>query len=324
VRSEAKQRASKENGRKGGLVKSRKKTIAARRNARRPRHGRRKQPWMPRSHWSAHVTARWRLGGVPAAFATVPAIDAMELGTSPPKMPPTGRSAQLGLLCACGRRPIELKGPGCCRLCYYRHYHSLRWFGGLRELVLKRDRFRCRACGTARRLVVHHRDGRNAKPLLVTLCVRCHVRLHHSLRLRRWVPEALLVLWRELHPGAPLQLQLPFVTMAAVSGVRTKGQDRKPEAPPPKLVFGEKADEQPFRCAQPVIRQDDRLGLADRVRDKALGVQPVENLPAEALPGSGPVVQSQKQEREGGFIDFLSIDLHGGYLNRAIKIGVTS
>ena len=43
VRSEAKQRANKENGRKG-LVKSRKKTAAARRNARRPRPGRRKKP----------------------------------------------------------------------------------------------------------------------------------------------------------------------------------------------------------------------------------------------------------------------------------------
>jgi hypothetical protein len=42
VRSAAKQRANKENGRKGGLVKSRKKTIAARLNARRPRSGRRK------------------------------------------------------------------------------------------------------------------------------------------------------------------------------------------------------------------------------------------------------------------------------------------
>ena len=42
VRSAAKQRANRENGRKGALVKSRKKAIAARRNARRPRPGRRK------------------------------------------------------------------------------------------------------------------------------------------------------------------------------------------------------------------------------------------------------------------------------------------
>jgi hypothetical protein len=43
VRSEAKQRANRENGRKGGLVKSGKKRLAARRNARRPRPGRRRK-----------------------------------------------------------------------------------------------------------------------------------------------------------------------------------------------------------------------------------------------------------------------------------------
>ncbi len=38
-----KRRANRENGRKGGLVKSRKKAIAARRNACRPRPGRLKK-----------------------------------------------------------------------------------------------------------------------------------------------------------------------------------------------------------------------------------------------------------------------------------------
>ena len=114
---------------------------------------------------------------------------------------------------------VELKALGCCRLCYQRHHHSLRWFGGLRELILKRDRFRCRVCGVGRRLVVHHRAERNAKALLITLCIRCHVRLHRSRRLRCWVPEVLLGLWRELHPEAPLQLQLPF---AAPSDIPTR------------------------------------------------------------------------------------------------------
>ena len=54
---------------------------------------------------------------------------------------------------------------------------------------------------------------------LVTLCIRCHVRLHRSRRLRYWVPEALLRLWRELHPAAPLQLQLP---LAVTSGTPTR------------------------------------------------------------------------------------------------------
>jgi hypothetical protein len=42
VRSQAKQRANRENGRKGGLVKSRRKALAGRRNARLPRRARRK------------------------------------------------------------------------------------------------------------------------------------------------------------------------------------------------------------------------------------------------------------------------------------------
>ena len=154
----------------------------------------------------------------------------VEQGTLSLKTPPEEHSAQLGLLCPCGRRPIELRSRGCCRLCYYRRYRSLRWFGGLRELILKRDRFRCCACGAARRLVVHHRDGRNVKPLLITLCIRCHVRLHHSLHLRHWVPDALLGLWRELHPGVPLQLQLPFVMTTRIgfccSGGRSTGEAR--------------------------------------------------------------------------------------------------
>jgi hypothetical protein len=42
VHSEAKQLANQENGRKGGLAKSRRKTLACRCNARLPRLGRRK------------------------------------------------------------------------------------------------------------------------------------------------------------------------------------------------------------------------------------------------------------------------------------------
>jgi hypothetical protein len=134
-----------------------------------------------------------------------------------PGVPSEARAVQLELLCACGRRPVELKLLGCCRLCYQRRYHSLRWFGGLRELILERDRFKCRVCGMSRRLVVHHRDERNAKPWLITLCIRCHVRLHRSHRLRYWVPEALLGLWLEQHSSAPLQLQLPFAPTSSTA-----------------------------------------------------------------------------------------------------------
>jgi hypothetical protein len=120
-----------------------------------------------------------------------------------------GQAVQLCFLCPCGKR-TELKALGCCRSCYDRRHHSLRFFGGLRERVLERDRFRCRGCGKRSALVVHHRDRRNRANLLVTLCVRCHIRIHRSSTLRYWFSEMLVRLWRELHPNDPVQLQLTF------------------------------------------------------------------------------------------------------------------
>ena len=165
----------------------------------------------------------WQSGVGFTASAIVPATSKMEQRALPFRSTamPAERNVQLGLLCSCGRRPVELKGLGSCRLCYYRDYRSIRRFGGLRELVLERDQFSCRACGTPRRLVVHHRSGYNARQFLITLCIRCHVRLHHSRRLRRWVPEVLLALWRELNPSGPLQLQLPLELRAS----RSKGRE---------------------------------------------------------------------------------------------------
>ena len=120
-----------------------------------------------------------------------------------------GQAVQLSFLCPCGKR-IALKTLGCCRSCYDRRRHSLRFFGGLRERVLERDHFRCRGCGKRSALVVHHRDRCNRADLLVTLCIRCHIRIHRSSGLRCWFSEMLVRLWRELHPNDPVQLQLTF------------------------------------------------------------------------------------------------------------------
>jgi hypothetical protein len=118
-------------------------------------------------------------------------------------------SRQLALLCSCGRT-VEFKWRGCCRSCYDRWHHSIRFFGGLRERVLERDHFRCSACQTRSRLLVHHRDQHNQAKSLVTLCIRCHMRIHRSVGLRRWLSGQLLRLWREMHPSEPEQLQLAF------------------------------------------------------------------------------------------------------------------
>src|SRR5713101_4508212 len=48
--------------------------------------------------------------------------------------------------------------------------------------------------------------GCNRADLLVTLCIRCHMRIHHSSGWRYWFSEMLVRLWRELHPNHPVQL----------------------------------------------------------------------------------------------------------------------
>jgi 5-methylcytosine-specific restriction endonuclease McrA len=56
-------------------------------------------------------------------------------------------------------------------------------YAELRKQVLKRDRWRCRNCGSAENLQVHHmnlrsRLGDDCIENLITLCARCHERLH--------------------------------------------------------------------------------------------------------------------------------------------------
>jgi 5-methylcytosine-specific restriction endonuclease McrA len=71
-----------------------------------------------------------------------------------------------------------------------REYH----FGGfykykLREKALKRDSFTCQICKSKRGLVVHHTDGNrfnNKLSNLITLCKRCHPKIHGSRELKDW------------------------------------------------------------------------------------------------------------------------------------------
>ena len=55
----------------------------------------------------------WGDGGIRYRAAGHQGMNARGLFPMPP---PEGRGTQLGLLCACGRRPIELKSQRCCRL----------------------------------------------------------------------------------------------------------------------------------------------------------------------------------------------------------------
>src|SRR5947209_5262347 len=105
----------------------------------------------------------------------------------------------------------------------------------MRERVLKRDRFRCRACGARTRLLVHHRDHGNEPNLLVTLCIRCHVRIHRALGIRHWLSGLLLKLWRELHQHDPMQLQLALGFVARKDRWELLSEQRHSVAPAPFL-----------------------------------------------------------------------------------------
>lgn len=118
---------------------------------------------------------------------------------------------QTALWCPCGRDRIASNGM--CDSCNRRERLSKEMFGGLRGEVLERDRFRAQCCGAIEDLIVHHRKpGRNARRLLISLCRRCHAKVHRTLRPRYTFPEQLRELWREAHPGQAEQLCLPYVS----------------------------------------------------------------------------------------------------------------
>ena len=56
-------------------------------------------------------------------------------------------------------------------------------YEGLRQKILRRDRWRCQFCGTMSNLEVHHREfrshsGADSEENLITLCTACHARAH--------------------------------------------------------------------------------------------------------------------------------------------------
>jgi 5-methylcytosine-specific restriction endonuclease McrA len=57
-------------------------------------------------------------------------------------------------------------------------------YESLRQLVLRRDGWRCQSCGTMSSLEVHHnhfrsQSGDDSEENLITLCTACHHETHH-------------------------------------------------------------------------------------------------------------------------------------------------
>jgi hypothetical protein len=137
----------------------------------------------------------------------------------------------------------------------YRHWqYSVRFFGGNRDSTLEHDGRACRGCQSRHYLNVHHRrSGDHTR--LVTLCAGCHARVHRTRTLSRWLPEILVALWREWHPDALEQLQLPFEMSA---GVLAGGQWQIFSDFPAGLVADSLPGDEPDRSGK-----DSRIFLPD-------------------------------------------------------------
>ncbi len=123
---------------------------------------------------------------------------------------------QESLLCQCGQ---EASASRLCQRCERRERHSRENFDGLLDDVLRRDGFRCRVCGEVdrERLVGHHRKpGVNSMAHLITLCRRCHCRVHRTWRPAWWFLtwDLLRRLWREANHDLPEQLPLALSPVA--------------------------------------------------------------------------------------------------------------
>lgn len=106
--------------------------------------------------------------------------------------------------CACGK-PAAIAGR--CLACYEQRRHSLRFFGGGREVVVERDRV-CAVCHAAGEVVHHRIPGTEDPAMMIYLCRGCHAIVHHLRFIRYFLPARLCALWAEVHPNTPQQLQI--------------------------------------------------------------------------------------------------------------------
>ena len=68
------------------------------------------------------------------------------------------------------------------KLHYWKEFHKKKKFGGFYDDVLKRDGNKCLLCGNEK-ILIHHIDGNknhNSMNNLVTLCRKCHPKIHYS------------------------------------------------------------------------------------------------------------------------------------------------
>ena len=77
-------------------------------------------------------------------------------------------------------------------------YMNNKRYNGNYYIVMKRDAFKCRICGSIENLCVHHIDGFNSLKLennnankLLTLCRSCHRQIHEGMKISRDILESI-------------------------------------------------------------------------------------------------------------------------------------
>lgn len=80
------------------------------------------------------------------------------------------------------------------------------------------------------------------------------------------------------------------------------------------LVLGKKLFEQSLRRAEPLVRKDNGLGLANRIRNVTLLVKPVQRSPIKRLPRPRPAMKRQIKQGENRVVNLLFVVVHAVHI----------
>ncbi len=107
------------------------------------------------------------------------------------------RHRQQVMHCPCGN--VKVLALGLCTTCYTLRRQEEEYFGGLREVVLQHDGYRCRVCDASGRdkcsITLHPRvPGKSLLRFMLSLCPGCHAKVHRTLTVIEKMPLLLLEL----------------------------------------------------------------------------------------------------------------------------------
>ena len=91
--------------------------------------------------------------------------------------------------------PLHQDQKYCSLRCKNRADKNDRRFGGIREYVIERDKFKCTVCGSQSGLIVHHKDWvrtNNIPENLTTLCRSCHKKEHFEVTVTDQIGKCLI------------------------------------------------------------------------------------------------------------------------------------